>query len=110
MKAFSTVRHDKFSSVIVNPAGEISGVYRRCPHCGMVDLQHSAQGLKRSHHQITRVGALLKYECGYCRKQFHTIELCVPADTDPIAFYQRINMLLTEEKKNNTEEPALEHS
>jgi ribosomal protein S27AE len=83
-----TIRHDRANSAIVKPTGETSGIYRRCPHCGMVDLQYSAQGASKSHHQITRVGALLRYECGKCRKQFHAIELCVPAATDPIAFYE----------------------
>lgn len=100
--------HDISAAPLVVPPGVIAKIYRQCPHCGSADRQYSAQSAKDSHFQITRVGAVLKYECGYCRKQFHTIELCVPADTDPIAFYQRINTLLNDEK-NNKEESNLEH-
>ena len=71
--------------------GQLQGVYRRCPHCGMVDLQHSVQGASRAHHLISRVGAQLKYECGKCRKQFTVLEICVPAAEDPLAFYSAIS-------------------
>lgn len=75
--------------------GKTTSIYRRCPHCGMVDHHYSVQRANQAHHQITRVGALLKYECGKCRKQFRVFEVCVPADVDPMTFYEKINRLLT---------------
>lgn len=102
--------HDMTAAALVTPSGIVAKIYRQCPHCGTADRQYSAQGAKDSHFQVTRVGAVLKYECGYCRKQFHAIELCVPADTDPIAFYTHINALLTEHQKNIQEETCLEHT
>lgn len=98
-----TSRHDCTNSAIVAPTGVTTGIYRRCPHCSMVDLQHSVQGASRSHHQITRVGALLRYECGKCRKQFFTFEVCVPADIEPLKFYEQINALLAATEKNKGE-------
>ena len=89
-------RNEPTGSALIGAGGSTTGIYRRCPHCGMVDLQYSAQGMKQAHHQITRVGALLKYECGKCRKNFLTFEVCVPTGTDPFEFFDRINSLLKE--------------
>lgn len=105
------IRHNMTNSAIVGPSGKATGIYRRCPHCGLVDLQHSVQGANRSHHQITRVGALLRYECGKCRKQFFAVEVCVPADSKPLDFYEHINTLLSEaETTKSKEELNLEHT
>lgn len=85
-----TLRHDTIGASLVDAQGKPTNLYRRCPHCGMVDHQYSAQGLKDSHFQTTRVGSLLKYECGKCRKQFFTFEVCVPEGEDPYEFYNKI--------------------
>lgn len=90
-----TLRHDTIGAALIAQDKPIN-LYRRCPHCGMVDHQYSAQGLKESHFQMTRVGPLLKYECGKCRKQFHAFEVCVPANTDPYEFYQKLSNLLND--------------
>lgn len=96
-KAFT--RHDIFGSSYVNGEGQITNLYRRCPHCGLVDYHYSVQGLKNSHFPITCVGSLRKYECGKCRKQFHTFEVCIPANTDPMEFYDRLTSLLSESQQ-----------
>lgn len=90
------LRHDTIGASLVDRQGKPTNLYRKCPHCGMVDHNYSVQGLKNSHFQITRVGSLLKYECGKCRKQFHAFEVCVPANTDPYAFYQKISNILND--------------
>lgn len=87
-------RNDPTNTVLLTPENAVYRVYLRCPHCGQVDWQYSAQGIKDSHFPITRVGAVQKYECGRCRRQFHSIEFCVPENTDPLEFYEKIANLL----------------
>ena len=91
-----TTRHDITGSVLVDKTtGTATGhPYLRCPHCGLVDYRHSAQGIKKSHFPIWSVGAESKYECGNCRKHFRTIQLCVPTDMEPLALHEKINALL----------------
>ena len=91
-----TTRHDIIGSVMVDAATgtAVGRPYLRCPHCGLVDYRRSAQGIKQSHFPIWGVGAESKYECGKCRKQFHTIQVCVPTNVDPLTFYEKINSIL----------------
>lgn len=98
-----TLRHDTIGASLENEQGKLINLYRKCPHCGMVDRNYSVQGLKNSHFQMTRVGSLLKYECGKCRKQFHAFEVCVPAGTDPYEFYLKICELLSNDPANKQE-------
>lgn len=87
-------QHNSFGASYTNTEGKMTNIYTRCPHCGMVDYRYSAQGMNHAHHPITLVGALEKYECGGCRRQFHAIQICVPANTDPMEFYKRVVSLL----------------
>ena len=89
-------RHDICGASYIQENGAVCGVYRRCPHCGMVDHHYSAQGASKAHHQITRVGAILQYECGGCRKRFHAVEISIPANTTPQLFYDKLCKLLLE--------------
>ena len=92
------LHHDSIGASLKNEQGKLINLYRKCPHCGMVDHNYSVQGLQNSHFQMTRVGSLLKYECGKCRRQFHAFEVCVPAGTDPYEFYLKISTLLKEQQ------------
>ena len=97
------VSHDLIGSTVTKADGNTCGPYRRCPYCGLVDYHHSAQGVDKSHHPITRVGATLRYECGKCRKQFYCLEVSVPADQTPLEFYQQINAALKASRQKTVE-------
>lgn len=84
-------RDDLFGTVLVNEKGMAERVLTRCPHCGMVDYRFSSQGLKSSHFANSRVGGVRKYQCGKCRNFFHTLEIQVPLDMDPMKLYEKIN-------------------
>lgn len=90
-------RTDITNTALITDGGTVSSIYLRCPHCGLIDYQYSAQGIKESLFQITRVGAVRKYECGKCRKHFRTIELCIPAGEDTLAYYEQHIATITKE-------------
>lgn len=91
-------RHDTAAAAFVDESGTTTGIRTKCPHCGMVDYQYSSQGLHHSHFDIWRVGALRRYQCGKCRKMFHTIELCVPHDIDALQYYEMIRRNMAEQE------------
>lgn len=85
------VRLDPTNAVIVLRAdGKIihNGIHQRCPHCGAA-LLHNHNAVI-----ISKVGAVEKWECCKCRKQYNTITLPVPADTTPEEFYENIRKAL----------------
>lgn len=84
-------RLDPTNAVIVSKAdGKIihNGVHQRCPHCGAALLHN------RDTVPIWNVGAVGRWECCKCRKQYHTITLPVPADITPEEFYEKIRKAL----------------
>lgn len=88
------VRLDPTNAVIVSKTdGKIisNGVHQRCPNCGAA-LVHN-----RNTYPIWNVGATGKWECGKCRKRYHTITIPVPLDTSPEQFYEKIRKALYEE-------------
>lgn len=88
------IRLDPTNAVIVSMAdGKIihNGVHQRCPHCGAAMLYN------RDTFIITTVGAVQKFACFHCKKQYQTITLPVPADTTPEEFYEKIRKALFEE-------------
>ena len=92
--ADNKVRLDPTNAAIVSEAdGKIirNGVHQRCPHCGAALLHNHATV------PIWNVGAVGKWECCKCRKQYNTITLPVPVDTTPEAFYEKIRKALFEE-------------
>lgn len=85
------VRLDPTNAVIVSTAdGKIihNGVHQRCPHCGAALLHNHNAFI------IWKVGAVEKWECGKCRKQYNTITLPVPVDTTPEEIYENIRRAL----------------
>ena len=92
------VRLDPTNAVIVLRAdGKIihNGIHQRCPHCGAA-LLHNHNAVI-----ISKVGAVEKWECCKCRKQYNTITLPVPADTTPEEIYENIRKALFVEVKND---------
>lgn len=89
------VRLDPTNAVIVSKAdGKIihNGVHHRCPNCGAALLHN------RNTFLCTTVGSHRKWECGRCRKLYHTLELPVPVGTTPEEFYEKLQAaLFTEE-------------
>lgn len=96
-------RNDMLATALVAENGEIHGIYTRCPYCGMVDLRHMNQGIKRSHFLIWDSAGKQNYQCGKCRKYFFTIHLTVPTDMEPMQFYEKINALLQQESAGKAE-------
>lgn len=86
-------RNDRFGTAFVKPDGTSTGVYTRCPHCGMVDHRHMNQGINQSHFCNYTVGGVSKYQCGKCRGFFKTLRIQVPEGVDPMALYEVINSL-----------------
>lgn len=85
------VRLDPTNAVIVTRAdGKIihNGVHQRCPHCGAALLHNHNAFI------ICKVGAVEKWECGKCRKQYNTITIPVPVDTTPEEIYENIRKAL----------------
>lgn len=85
------VRLDPTNAVIVSRAdGKIllNGIHQRCPHCGAA-LLHNHNAVI-----IWKVGAVEKWECCKCRKQYNTITLPVPVDTTPEEIYENIRKAL----------------
>lgn len=88
-------RVDPTNTCIVTDAGnEIikNGIHMRCPHCG-TDFIHNRRTVP-----ICNVGAVGKWECCKCRKQYNTITLPVPLDTTPEEFYENIRIALFAEE------------
>jgi len=90
-------RKDTYGAVLVGDKGNIAKVYRKCPHCGLVDKGYSAQGIRESHFSIWTVGSLTKYECGKCRKHFFTVEFATDDQDKAILLYERVHDVLSKE-------------
>ena len=81
------LRIDPTNAVIVaKDDGKIirNGIHMRCPGCGKALLHNHGTV------PIWNVGAVGRWECCKCRKQYHTITLPVPMDTTPEEFYEKI--------------------
>ena len=94
MSADKELRLDPTNAVIVSKAdGKIThnGVHQRCPHCGSA-LLHNHNAVI-----IWKVGAVEKWECCKCRKQYNAITMPVPVDTTTEEFYEKIRKALFEE-------------
>lgn len=88
------LRLDPTNAVIVSkPDGKIirNGVHQRCPHCGAA-LLHDHNAII-----IWKVGAVEKWECCKCRKQYNTLTIPVPPVTTPEELYEDIRKALFEE-------------
>lgn len=88
------VRLDPTNAVIVSKAdGKIihNGVHQRCPHCGAA-LLHNHNAVI-----IWKVGAVERWECCKCRKQYSTITMPVPLGITAEEFYEKIRKALFEE-------------
>lgn len=89
------IRLDLTNAVIISEADETiakNGIHPRCPHCGK-DLLHNHDTVI-----ISRVGAVVKWECCKCRKQYYRLEVTVPANIAPEKFYERIRKALSLEE------------
>lgn len=91
-------RNDITGSSLVNEEKIPQKLYRRCPHCGLIDKHYSSSGMNEVHHQIWAVGAVNRYECGRCRKSFDTFEIVPPEGVSVTDMYERINHLLRENR------------
>lgn len=92
MSSDKEVRLDPTNAVILSKDdGKIicNGIRQRCPHCGKVMLYNDAV-------IIWKVGAVEKWECCKCRKQYNTITIPVPVDTTPEEFYETISKAFTD--------------
>ena len=94
MSRENEIRLDPTNAVIVSKAdGKIihNGVHQRCPHCGAA-LLHNHNAVI-----IWSVGAVEKWECCKCRKQYNTLTIPVPPVTTPEELYEDIRKALFEE-------------
>ena len=99
MSDMKEVRLDPTNAVIVSKAdGKIvrNGVHQRCPHCGAALVDNHGTVIMGT-VIIWKVGAVEKWECCKCRKQYHAITMPVPVDTTPEEFYEKIRNALFEE-------------
>lgn len=93
--AGNNVRNDPTNSVIVsNAEGKIirNGIHQRCPRCGKA-LMHNHDTVP-----IWNVGAVGRWECCKCRKQYNTLTIPVPTDTTTEEFYEKIRKNLFSEE------------
>lgn len=94
MEKEKKIRLDPTNAVIVSEeSGKIihNGIHQRCPWCGTALLHN------RHTYPILNVGAVGRWECGKCRKQYCVLTIPVPPTESPEEFYEEIRKRLFEE-------------